>query len=291
MKKRTTIVALLFLFTTTTIKAQTDLQTQCQVLVSTAYDGAVERGRIDVELEKLFDIMHVSTFEELMMCNCADSLWIRDRKDQRKIQRFATHIYTDGTFLRMLSSRVDIEYLNQLLRLTGLNTLNDSLQFIIGRLDYKAKRRKDGINNFYHCVEAEAGFIKRFKYELLDEFSFLINGDLISEDQEDVIFLAMFNSKMAIEDWIFNNVDTNKIDAHKHRIMGVLRTSGGDRSAKYLLKKLHSENDLKEIKIILLAIYGIMDRETTKKRTNRKILTYLRETKLDTLTRYELLKR
>ena len=72
-------------------------------------------------------------------------------------------------------------------------------------------------------------------------------------------------------------------------MLGILRTSGTEKSVNHLIDMMKvNDFNLNVQKSILQTIYGITDREKMRRKYRKKLENYLKETQLDTLTRYDL---
>ena len=93
------------------------------------------------------------------------------------------------------------------------------------------------------------------------------------------MLLAFFNSDERIEDDILNRIKKHKNDRHFYRMIGILRTSGSEKSVNYFIDLLQAnEFDSEKTKIILQIVQNIVNTKKIKRKTRRKFENYLDET-------------
>jgi len=92
-----------------------------------------------------------------------------------------------------------------------------------------------------------------------------------------------------IENEILKRIDDYTGQRYFYRMLGILRTSGTEKSVNHLIDMMKvNDFNLNVQKSILQTIYGITDREKMRRKYRKKLENYLKETQLDTLTRYDL---
>lgn len=192
----------------------------------------------------------------------------------------------------MLSSKLDIANLQEEFRFAKLKTLIDSLNFVFDRMKLKDEKRNSpehNWQNFYHCIEAESGFLKANKYNLKDIYFQIFDDTTNYEELRDRVLTSYFYSDETIEIEILNRIDDYIGQRYFYRMLGILRTSGTQKGMNHLVGMMKvSEFDLNVQKSILQTIYGITDRNKIKRKYRKNLENYLRETQLDTLSRYDL---
>lgn len=273
--------------------AQAPYEEACQKLRKVAYHDEFSFDVIDNHFNELVNHMNTIPEEVYQSCNCADSIWIAHLKDTRRHGRYTHSMHKDtGSYLRMLSSRLDIENLKQEFRFTQSKALLDSFDYVIDRMRQKDLiRHTPPLNwqNYYHCIEAENEFLKANKYTLKEKYFDLFDDENIDEEIRDRLITSYFYSNESIEADILNRIEFYIEEKYFYRMLGILRTSGTEKSVEYLTKMMRDHNfHINDSKAILQAIYGITDRHQIKKKIDNKFQEYLATTKLDTLSRYDL---
>lgn len=145
------------------------------------------------------------------------------------------------------------------------------------------------MQDFKYCNNAEATFLKQYKYKLKNEYFKIFDDTTNSIGYRDIIITSFFYSNASIETDILKRIPDNLDGKFFYRMLGILRTSGTTESVEYLTSLLKTNSfNLNEQKSILQVIYGIMDREKVKRKTRKKFNEVLVQFELDTLSRYDL---
>lgn len=284
---------LLTIFFIFTHNKQTGYENLCIKIKEMSFSNQFNHQKIELKVKKLISIMGSLTREEFESCNCADTMWIALLHDKRNFYSYTHSIKLDThSYLRELPSRIDIENLNQEFRFAHLYTLHDSLNYVLSRLKKKEDKRnisEYNWQNFYHCIEAEVQFLNENKYKLKEYYFRIFDDTSYTKDIRDIVLASFFNSDEAIEFEILNRIGNYKDQNFFYRMLGILSTSGTEKSVNYLVKSLkENKYNLNDKKIILQVIYELIDRKKIQKESRINFEKYLRETQLDTLSRYEL---
>lgn len=285
-----------FIFGSTISFSQSDYERSCNELIQAGYFEPFDFDNVELKLNEVFSSIKESSTAELENCNCADSVWIVHLTDSRTFERYTHSTKRDtGFFIRNLSTQLDAKILEKEFDLNKIVTSVDSFQYVLKRLALKSERRNNpeyNWMNFYHCVDAENIFLKEYKYKLKDQYFEIFDNEQADEEIRDLIITAYFYSESSIEDEILSRIDSYINERYFYRMLGILRTSGTDKSVDHLLVILE-ENDfeINEVKSILQSIYGISDRIKIKKKTETRFDNYLSNSGLDSLTRYDLFTR
>lgn len=195
-------------------------------------------------------------------------------------------------YLRGLVAEVDIMNLSHEFNLYQFETLEDSFHYVMERMRAKDERRHVPEYNwmkFYHCIEAESSFFKDHKYRLLPAYLGILDDESQPFEIKDRILTSFFYSDEPVEEIILARIDAYVGDRLFYRMLGILRTSGTSRSVEHLTGLLEANSfDLNTTKLVLQAIYGITDRRKVERKARKQFENYLEETRLDTLSRYDL---
>ncbi|MEP7195548.1 MAG: hypothetical protein ABI851_03455 [Saprospiraceae bacterium] len=275
-------IILISVFCTVQLIGQTQYKTLCSELKIAAFNEEFNYNKIENKYNELIAKMDSVSETEFEKCNCADTLWLSLLRDTRSIIINTHSIELDAnSYLRILSSRMDIQNLAQEFRYAQLKTLQDSLDFVLFRMkqkDYKRNNPQYNWQNFYHCIEAETNFLEENKYELKDTYFKIFDDSTNYEDLRDRVLLSFFNSDKTIEIEIINRIGDYINQGYFDRMLGILRTSGTEKSVNYLIEMMKVNNfDLNVQESILQTIYGITDREKIKSKYRKKLENYLKE--------------
>lgn len=284
---------LLSIFWIGQLTGQSEYEKLCAKVKIASFYKEFDHKVIEKKSNELIAKMGTMSEIEFRSCNCADTLWVSLLKDRRRFISYTHSIELDtNSYLRMLSSRFDIENLSQEFRFANLKTLQDSLNFVLNRMKQKDEKRnnpKHNWQNFYHCIEAEAEFLENKKYELKETYLKIFDDTTNYEELRDRVLSSFFNSDEIIENEILKRIDDYTGQRYFYRMLGILRTSGTEKSVNHLIDMMKvNDFNLNVQKSILQTIYGITDREKMRRKYRKKLENYLKETQLDTLTRYDL---
>lgn len=284
---------LMIIVWTSPLAGQTQYEVACEALKRVSFYDEFNYDVIASKSVELFTLMDSITENELKECNCADTLWIASLKDRRNFISYRHSVEIDtSTYLRMLSSKLDVANLKQEFRLREFKTLQDSFNYVLTRMKEKEDKRntpKYNWQNFYHCIEAESYFLKNHRYDLTESYFKIFDDTINSPELRSQMLYAYFNSNESIEEAILSRIESYVAHRVFYLMLGVLGTSGTEKSIDFLIQMMRKNNfELNKQKVILQAIYGITDREKISKSVTKRLKNYLEETELDKLTRYDL---
>jgi hypothetical protein len=258
------------------IRFQNSYSYKCKKLKSSAFNEAFNPTIINEKFEELSLSLDNITQEEFNNCNCADIIWSELLKDKRHFSGYFQYT-TEGPswFLRDLPTRIERMNLKTEFRLNSIHTLQDSFTYVVNRFISKQNKRCD-YYNLYSCIEVESEFLRENRYRLQKEYFTYFDDTSHSVEIRDHILRSLFDSGKEIENEILKRISNYLQDDIFYRMLGILRTSGSDRSVQYLTMILENKVfNLKQKKLIIDAIIQIIERgkvnDSSKNRFNKLI--------------------
>lgn len=277
-------VLLLNLLLATMLHGQSDYQAACQTLKTVAFDRPFDLNQIEQQLTRMSRLLPALDKDAFTQCNCVDTLWKAAWYDHRRFANAGDNASLDTTtYLRFLAGKIDSMQLNVAFRLNQATSLKDSLQYVLHSMAVKDAKKENpeySLQQFYYFTEAEMAFLKT-KRERLRGLLFKVFDDKSSSDVlRDRIILVFFNYDASIEQDILDRIVSYQKSKIFYRMLGVLRTSGTNTSATFLLDMVkHSACSAQEKDSILQAIHGIKKRKQLTNKTQREFEQYLADSK------------
>lgn len=287
------LIIILFLYAFTPLVGQDSYQTTCNHLIQTAFHDPFDFEKIDAALDKTIIKLNESDYAELNAFNCVDSVWVANLKDMRRFTKY-THSTKRDTAgcLRSLSAKLDIAQLNHELKFQEISRLPDSLNYVLEKIILKKTKRQTPPNNwmtFYHCIDAEAKFLKEHVSILKEKYWEIFDNKENNEAIREMMLLSMPHANKTIEDEVLTRLPNNIDELYFYRMLGILMYSGTEKSMNQLIQLMDTnEFSLNKKKAILQTIYKISDRIKVKRKTRKNFENYLSSTGLDSLSRYDL---
>ncbi len=276
--------ALLLLLCATALHGQSDYQVACGALKNVAYNRPFNLTQIEQQLSRTADVLATVDKNTLLQCNCADTLWNAAWHDHR---RFATPDpgvpFDTLSYLRFLAGKIDSIQLNVAFGLHQVRSLQDSLNYVLQSIAAKdAKKENPAFSSlqFYYFTGAEMAFLTANRDRLRDQYLNIFDAPNTTDMLRDRILLTFFNSDASIEPAILDRISDYQKSKLFYRMLGVLRTSGTNRSATFLLDLVkNTACSAQEKDSIIQAIHGIKKRKQLTNKTQREFENYLTESK------------
>ncbi|MBL7824113.1 MAG: hypothetical protein JNK69_11965 [Saprospiraceae bacterium] len=270
---------------------QDKLVKACKELKKVSFFENYDYKKIQKTTKEFYLILLQSPKESYNKCNCADTLWLALLNDPRPLTS-CTHCELGenrGDYLRYLVLLIDEYNLEVEFSIQCLPTLLDSFNYVIQRVEIKNIKRetsKDSWRTFYHCIEAETNFLKEKSQFLFKTYLKYFDDTTNNEYNRDLMLCSLFDSKQFIEEEIIKRM--SKEDNYKffYRMLGILTTSGSNKSIKYLSNHLKTHKlELKETELILRAIYEIKSNKRIDEPIWTSFKNFLKDSKLDSLVK------
>lgn len=263
----------------------------CQQLLFDAFEAPVDNAHISKSLQDVLSYIDTSLDPPTESCNCRDSVWHASLMDGRRF-RGSTHGNDTSIYLRVMASKMDSAMLQKEFAANTISTTIDSLSYVIDRMSRKDSLRIKLENNWlytYCNIDSEIIFIKRHQRKLKDQYLQIFDDTTNTHEIRDRMLLAFFGAGNWLEDDILSRLQTPATNPYFYRMIGILRTAGKDATATQLIAILKMDTlSLKEKKVILHILYSMFDRDKMKHKSRKQFETFLRESSLDSLSRYDL---
>lgn len=277
-------VLLFNLLWATMLQGQSDYQAACNRLKTIAFDRPFQLDQIEEQLARIAKILPTINEDALQRCSCADTLWTAVWRDRRHFANAGGNGSLDTTtYLRFLAGKIDSLQLNATFRLQSATNLQDSLHLVLQSIAIKdAKKEDPEYSNFqfYYFTGAEMAFLKGNRERLRDQYLRIFDAPNTTDMLRDRILLTFFNSDASIETAILDRIVDYQKSKLFYRMLGILRTSGTNKSAIFLLDMLkNTACSTQEKDSILQAIHGIKKRKQLTNKTQREFEQYLAESK------------
>lgn len=277
-------VLLLNLLFATILHGQSDYQMACNTLKTVAFDRPFHLDQIEAQLARIAKIAPTVSEDVLQRCNCADTLWTAAWYDRRRFVHTGTNAALDTTtYLRFLAGKIDSLQLNATFRQQHAANLQDSLHLVLQSIALKdAKKENPAFSTFqfYYFTGAEMAFLNANRERLRDQYFKIFDAPNTTDMLRDRILLTFFNSDASIETAILDRIVDYQKSKLFYRMLGILRTSGTNRSATFLLDMLkNTACSAQEKDSILQAIHGMKKRKQLTNKTQREFENYLADSK------------
>ena len=272
------LFVLFILFNSLRIEAQGSMgksihsrnQEFCTELILEINKYKANKDTVELFFEKYEDQIEQSTFEELESCRCMDSLITQLSKNFEKYKSDPKKKYWDNEGFNLIYKYADkvevIQFKNELRSNSKLQNLNDSIIYVLERVDEKVSGNRN-----YILLNEDGYFLKNnvdqgYK-EYLDQFDKL----KYSIRTRDLILVTFMSSRLLeLENEILIRIDKKENKELTLRMIAVLNLLGTSKTAIYLIKKYPNHN-----LTIPIAKRFYSDKKT-KFRDRRKIKKYLK---------------
>ena len=247
-----------------------------------AFEDPFNFARIETQMNIVAYEHSKSDLETVLSCNCSDSAWVYLIKDrgQRRFISYTHSVHRDtNNYLRNLPTRLDVLNLDKEFEERGFNNFNDSLDYVLDRMESKVARRYEPEGNwqrFNHCVDAESRFLKENAKTQWPLYLQIFDDTSNTEATRDWMLSGVRYVGQDIEPHILQRIPEYCCDSrYFFRMTGILMVGGSDASVEYMIGVLENNDlTLDRKKGVLMALYRITDYNAVKTQVSQEVRTF-----------------